>query len=409
MKIRKSGYDECVGFTRLIMTIIGTWPGAEYSQHWYARYMFSIPLFFSMFFMIIPQTRMLLHVKDDLNYIIEILTTADVMIIVACLKLIGVWYNKKDLRYLLNEIEKDWTITEKEEQHVGNAMWENVKLGKFIMNGYAVLTYGTVVLYAAGMLLLMNSQKIEDFDNENITQSRLMFVRSKFPFETQGSPTFEIIWFLQFLAAVMSIAAFTTFDGFFIFSILHVCAQLVNLQCNFRNLISRCRLTKRTFVQHMRDLVERHIHLQRFTQIIENNFNKVFLMQMIGYSVTLCLQGYQLVISLTENSEQNFITIAFILVYTTANILSLFVYCYVAEKLRKESTEIFYAVCAMPWHEVKPEESKMIVNIMYAAKHPFEITAGKFAVLSFSYFVKVLKTAMGYLSMLLAMKSSHKM
>lgn len=142
-------------------------------------------------------------------------------------------------------------------------MWENVKIGKFIINCYAVLTYGTIVLYATGMLLLLNAQKIQDFDNGNITESRLMFVRSKFYFDTQRSPIFEVIWFLQFLAAVISIAAFTSFDGFFIFSILHVCAQLVNLQCNFRNVISRCRFTKRTFVQLIRDLVERHIHLQR--------------------------------------------------------------------------------------------------------------------------------------------------
>lgn len=95
MKTKKSGYDECVGFTRLIMTLIGIWPGAESSQRWYARYFFTIPLFFSMFFIIIPQTRMLLYVTDDLNYVIEILTTADVMIMVACLKLIGVRYNKQ--------------------------------------------------------------------------------------------------------------------------------------------------------------------------------------------------------------------------------------------------------------------------------------------------------------------------
>lgn len=95
MKTKQSGYDECVGFTRFVMKIMGIWPGVEFSPKWYAQYIFLIPLFFLTFFILIPQTRMLLYVTDDLNYIIEILTTADVITVVACLKLVGVWYNKR--------------------------------------------------------------------------------------------------------------------------------------------------------------------------------------------------------------------------------------------------------------------------------------------------------------------------
>lgn len=142
-------------------------------------------------------------------------------------------------------------------------MWKNVKIGKFIIKCYAVLTNGSIVLYAIGMLLLMKSQKFEDYNSENITKNKLMFLRSKFHFETQGSPTYEIVWILQFFTAFISCAAFTCYDGFFIFSMLHVCAQLVNLQCNFRKLIQPYKFRKQTFVQLLRILVERHIHILR--------------------------------------------------------------------------------------------------------------------------------------------------
>lgn len=107
MRTKKSGYDECVGFTRLVMMTIGIWPGVESGQHWYAQYFFFIPLFFSMFFIIIPQTRMLLCVTDDLNYTIEILTTADVITMVACLKLVGVWYNKQGEYTIISRLKKN--------------------------------------------------------------------------------------------------------------------------------------------------------------------------------------------------------------------------------------------------------------------------------------------------------------
>lgn len=38
---------------------------------------------------------------------------------------------------------------------------------------------------------------------------------------------------------------------------------------------------------------------------------------------------------------------------------------------------------------MRPQESKMLINIMQATKEPMKITAGKFGVLSFEYFMKV--------------------
>lgn len=43
----------------------------------------------------------------------------------------------------------------------------------------------------------------------------------------------------------------------------------------------------------------------------------------------------------------------------------------------------------MSWYELEPKESRMLLNIMQIAKTPFQVTAGKFAVLSFEYFMNV--------------------
>ncbi|XP_023246055.1 odorant receptor 22c-like [Copidosoma floridanum] len=230
--------------------------------------------------------------------------------------------------------------------------------------------------------------------------SMLLAVKNKMSFET-----YRLIWIMQFFAAIISAAAFTSFDGFFIFSILHLCAQLLNLQLSIRNISRKSK--QRSFVKLITVLVNRHIHLQKLSYCIEGSFNPIFLVQMNLNIITICLQGYQLVMILRmKNFKDSISTAVFVIVFTSACILSLFTYCFVAEKLRSESSNIFHVIYDIPWYEMKPSESKMILNIMQAAMKPFTLTAGKLLELSFNYFTKVLNCSAGYLSILLAIQKN---
>jgi len=93
-----TGYDECVGLTRFLMSIVGTWPDAKRAKRPQLNFLGS--LFFMIFFINIPQTRKLFLVYDDLNEVIEILTVADLMMLLAVFKLLGVWHNKGGKTYL---------------------------------------------------------------------------------------------------------------------------------------------------------------------------------------------------------------------------------------------------------------------------------------------------------------------
>ena len=141
-------------------------------------------------------------------------------------------------------------------------MWNNVRLGKSILSFYVLLTYATVIIYASGMLVQLNIHS-KQMGYANISTSKPMFVNSKFFFETESSPIFEIIWICQFVAAILGVGAFTSFDGFFIFSILHLCAQLSNLQIELETLTFKKQYDKQSFVQLLTRVVKRHIHLNR--------------------------------------------------------------------------------------------------------------------------------------------------
>lgn len=91
----KSGFDKCVGITRTSMKILGIWPEDKLSGDWSLRCQFLVPLIFIIFFINVPQTNMLLAVWGDLNAILEILNTADLLVAVSCLKLFKLWYHKQ--------------------------------------------------------------------------------------------------------------------------------------------------------------------------------------------------------------------------------------------------------------------------------------------------------------------------
>lgn len=95
--------------------------------------------------------------------------------------------------------------------------------------------------------------------------------------------------------------------------------------------------------------------------------------------------------------------------FTTCFSFSMFVYCYVAERLQFEviflstsklhmllqllhflqSTEIDYAAYQSDWYNWAPRDTKLLLLLMGRARKPLEITAGKFCVFSLGLYCKV--------------------
>ncbi len=118
-------------------------------------------------------------------------------------------------------------------------------------------------------------------------------------------------------------------------------------------------------------------------------------------------------------AEKNLFRVVFIINYVLINISSLFINCFFAEKLRTEvalffkalnfqinivgmknrmrhwnrkffqSSEVFHKVYEIEWYRLRPPQSKSLIIIMCNSRKPFQLTAGKFIVLSMEYFGKV--------------------
>ncbi|XP_043685289.1 odorant receptor coreceptor-like [Vespula pensylvanica] len=117
----------------------------------------------------------------------------------------------------------------------------------------------------------------------------------------------------------------------------------------------------------------------------------------MGTTLQLCISGYN---TLLGSVKKEGITLIIFYSYAFGVLSTLFVYCYIGECLIQESSNLSNAFYRYEWYNVSPTNLKMVNICMLRMKKPQQLTSGKFFVLSLASFTDILKTTMGYLSLL---------
>lgn len=151
-------------------------------------------------------------------------------------------------------MEKDWETDDKIKQQ---EMWKDVGLVRFMVRFSLWSATGSAITQAACVLVVINF-----YQNETLNTSKLLMVSSEFFYDTESSPAYELTWIFQLIASCLGAFAFANLDGFFIFAIFHLCAQLRILQMDIQNMIVRSK--KQTFMTLLRQVVKRHLYLIRY-------------------------------------------------------------------------------------------------------------------------------------------------
>lgn len=237
-------------------------------------------------------------------------------------------------------------------------------------------------------------------------ENKLLF-RAYFPYDTTVSPNYELTILGQFVAALYAATSYTAVDTFVAMLILHVCGQLSGI----KNELSRLpTYDKKDLKRRLKEIVQKHEYVNRFAETIENCFNVMLLIQILGCTVQLCFQCFQAIMSFGggEAQEYLFFQLMFLLVYVFYVMLQLYLYCYVGERLSVESMEIVNAAYNTEWYTLPTNITKMLIIVMCRAKSPLTVTAGRFCSFTLQLFSEVLKTSMRYLSVLYAVKDKIK-
>ncbi|XP_058795463.1 odorant receptor 82a-like [Phymastichus coffea] len=393
-----------IGLCRTAMRFYGIWP-KERNFAVYIR--FVILLTVVMGFCNIPQTVKLFKVKNDFDELLEIITNCNLAVMMSVLKTVSFWRNYKALGWLADAMAKDWTtaMTEMERKITR----KTAKLSRSIT---IIMLWS--VESAVFSFLIVNSyyrwKESQLFEQGKINAServRPLYMKAEFPYDIQRTPYYEITWILQFLSTLFSSSTFSLIDGFFSTLVLHLCAQLRNLRGQLKRRLAEAARSKDNpdSALNLSAVVERHEFLMRFAQTIEDIFNLPFLVQLLSSILIFCLCSYQIVKVITSDVVF-LLDLVFAVYYYISVAASLFVYCLIATLLSTESTKMRETAYNSEWYELSPADARPLILIMIRTQQPLEFTAGKFVAFSLELYCSVLKTSVGYLSVLLAMKDT---
>ncbi|XP_032671371.1 uncharacterized protein LOC116844231 [Odontomachus brunneus] len=128
----------------------------------------------------------------------------------------------------------------------------------------------------------------------------------------------------------MLVCGYAAPDSFVLSMTLHVCGQLAVLSCKIENLLQ----DHVNYNRHIRTIIMRHHQLITLAEILESNYNMIFLQQTLGTVFLLCLTTYHIVANTEHGDNTNSVSFLLCACSVFSTILA---YCYIGECLITES------------------------------------------------------------------------
>nr|UEN71262.1 olfactory receptor 79 [Gregopimpla kuwanae] len=322
---------------------------------------------------------------------------ASLLFIVIEFELITLWNKNEVISTMMEYMKNDWmqprTQQERDVMLKYGKLSRIITIGGYLIIAVTVVCYHSPVIFGFVLRTLTNLTDIGD---------RPFVLQTSYPFDAYKSPVYELVVVSQLLICTFCGFCYTTVGTLFGVIVLHVSAQLENLYNRLEGTAKNNDTDN--FQIEFKFNVEEHERLIRFSEMIENTFSLMLLEVVTGFTLMVCLQGYQIIVILRDDIQRPLIQVVFCITYMMYVIFITFVYSAVGDILVSQSEKIQYATYNCGWYKLKPQEAAQLIPILIRSQRPLVITAGKFISLTLPTFAKLLKTTAGYISCLLAMK-----
>ncbi|XP_032690557.1 odorant receptor 4-like [Odontomachus brunneus] len=396
--------DLCRTFalTRQNLRLLGIWPDPDISLSDFRRPKLRciIVMCIISIYVFMPQLLNTIRSWGNVSLMVQHISVVNYCIL-AFFNLSVTWYHGKSLRTLIKLITVDWT-TAKE-------TWKRNTMLKFARRGRN-LSYGTYMcsMISALFYLLSNLLKLYRNLHQPVGQRKFIY-QITYSYNIKKSPTYEITYLIQIFGGLSTAVINVTTDCFIGILLLHISAQLINLRMMLNILVKKLvekSISFSTFKKELAAIVVRHENLIRRTERINNCYSTEALIYMIATTFHMCLQTFQLfMIISSEGKNISIMQIGFRALYLTGQLLRLYIHCYSSEQLMAESTNMAYGVYECQWYDLPSKNAQDLMFIVYQSRIPLKMRAGKFAIFSMEMFGTLVKTSMGYLSMLLTIRN----
>ncbi|XP_039301706.1 uncharacterized protein LOC105199148 [Solenopsis invicta] len=381
---------EVLSWNNRLMSLLGVWPSHPNDL------IFSINFSYFGFLMILEYLDLFLYI-DDLEQVVMNLTEnmafSQIFVRIFIMRL----YNDQ-IGEILTEVEKDFDKTNyKTAEEIKSFITYNARSKMFMKLLMVFVALTASSYYLTPIIIILGSGSLPKIViSENVTQIIYLLPYRFYTFyAVENMRTYVITYALEMPFVFVSGVGQAASDCVMVTLVFHICGQMSVLALRINsvdadNELYDCR-------REVRHVVLMHIRLLRMGKRVEQIFSTTLLVHLIGATSLLCVLGYQILTNFAKGEKGVLVTF---LIFQFLVLLILYVLCTVGESLLTESTKVCEAFYDCHWYSMSKNNAQMIILCMARSQKPLCLTAGKFTTICLSTLTDVLKTSMGYLSVL---------
>ncbi|XP_018354231.1 PREDICTED: uncharacterized protein LOC108755613 [Trachymyrmex septentrionalis] len=247
-----SGYRDfmwAIHLQRFGFEMVGLWP--KPNKCLWPKVWVGIILILLIFVSYVPMIRAIIQVWGNMVLVIDNLHTTLPQVIVS-VKYIIILRKQTVVLSIVNMMAEDWMAFKLDGER--DVMIKRARTARLIMiNGYVILTIGifTIIVFSYFGFAIMYVT--------NSTDQRKLLPLETYHYDTNKSPQFELMFFIQTITLLLAGIIYMFVDIFLVVIVLHICGQLENFRCRLINLI----LCK-NFNKVLNNIIVTHLRLIRY-------------------------------------------------------------------------------------------------------------------------------------------------
>ncbi|XP_024885001.1 odorant receptor 43a-like [Temnothorax curvispinosus] len=392
-----NGYQDfewAVKLNRFILNLIGLWPKTVQNsrQRLMCNFRVLVILLSLTLGLLIPSIHSLTRIFGDIILMLDNLQYT--LPLISCLiRIVIFWWKKEAIIPVVNMIAEDWLKVKSAQDR--SVMIKRARSARIIIT-FAFCIMGTGVFY----LIVLPIFGISMRDTTNITDpGRLMPLQTYYIYDVTNSPQYELTYISQSIYIIVSMMSYSGIDNFLGLLVFHICGQLEILK-NRLSSFDKC-----VNSHEIKICIIRHMRLLRAINIIEDTYNVILLFLFAYFAILFAFYGFRIITLFDEETDISFSR----LICFMATVINIFahmcLYCALGEILVAQCNKIYYAAYSNKWYSMNPKITHNLLLLMIRGSIPVYLTAGKIFPITMATFCSLVKTSVGYISVLHTMRS----
>ncbi|XP_058805763.1 uncharacterized protein LOC131672515 [Phymastichus coffea] len=296
-------------------------------------------------------------------------------------KYLVIWYHRRRLKSLLQEMTEDYDNEDKIEY------WSEFISASHRFTKFDYLMYvGTSSMYY--LQTILNYLKIP-------VEQREMMIRAQYPFDFRSSPMYEIMTLVQIVQGLTMCSLLALSESLLVALVLYACGHINLLSDKIDEFSLNCLNNEKDVSPEA--IIKQHQKILNIVQQIETIYTYASFVQVFLSTFTICSTGY-IVIAVADD----IITMIKCGMLGATAMWQGYSFCFFGQRLINESEKISIKIYNTFWYLVNPKKIRALSYMINRSQTPLTLTAGKFTSLSAETYTTMMKTSFSYISVLRA-------